>query len=197
MGRVETEGKTVAVEEFNDNLISKKTNVVHELTKSLCMTESLMMLCLTDMPLGLKAQQNLIIFTQTNTKIENFQLINCQMLPLYLAMICDELETQQGLQSLSFRKNVIKPYRKIDPRTGMLVVDRSKTDEFCQNLLKLILSAPALMHLDLGGMYIGDEGIETIMCEGVAASKTLAAVHIQDNAISHWTRMKIYYTLTR
>ena len=41
-------------------------------------------------------------------------------------------------------------------------------DEFCQSLLKLVLSAQALMHLDVGGMYIGDEGIEAIMLEGVS-----------------------------
>ena len=141
-GRVETEGKIVAVEEYSDNLLSNKRNVVHELSRSICHTESLMMLVLTDMPMGLKAQQNIIIFTQTNPKIENFQIINCQMLPENLAMICVELETQQGLQSLSFRKNVIR--------------DGDKTYEFCQSLLKLILSAPALMHLDVSGMYIGN-----------------------------------------
>ena len=35
------------------------------------------------------------------------------------------------------------------------------------------------------------------MIEGVSESKTLAAVHIQDNKISHWSRLKIYATLTR
>ena len=70
-------------------------------------------------------------------------------------------------------------------------------DDFCANLQKLVLSAAALMHLDVGGMYIGDAGIEAIMIEGVAHSKSLAAVHIQDNKLSHWTRMRIYATLTR
>ena len=36
-----------------------------------------------------------------------------------------------------------------------------------------------------------------IMLEGVAVSKSLAAVHIQDNKLSHWCRMRIYATLTR
>ena len=51
-------------------------------------------------------------------------------------------------------------------------------DEFCESLQKLIVSAPALMHLDVGGMFIGDSGIEMIMLEGVAVSKSLAAIHI-------------------
>ena len=49
------ESKVVAVDEYNENLISNKPSVVHELTKSICHTESLLMLVLTDMPLGLKA----------------------------------------------------------------------------------------------------------------------------------------------
>ena len=88
-----------------------------------------------------------------------------------LAMICVELEAQQGLQSLSFRNNVVS--------NGFYSGSKSyDIDEFCQSLTKLVLNAPALMHLDVGGMYIGDEGIETIMLEGVALSKSLAAVHI-------------------
>ena len=78
-----------------------------------------------------------------------------------LAMICNELETQQGLQSLSFRNNVVS--------NGFFSGSKSNdVDEFCQSLLKLVLSAQALMHLDVGGMYIGDEGIEAIMLEGVS-----------------------------
>ena len=51
------ENKIVAVEEFTEDiLISNKPNVIHELTKSICHTESLLMLVLTDMSLGLKAQ---------------------------------------------------------------------------------------------------------------------------------------------
>ena len=50
------ESKIVAVEEYNENLISNKPSVTHELTKSICQTESLLMLILTDMPLSLKSQ---------------------------------------------------------------------------------------------------------------------------------------------
>ena len=40
-------------------------------------TESLMKLVLTDMPMGERAQQNLVLFAEKSVKIENFQLINC------------------------------------------------------------------------------------------------------------------------
>ena len=50
------ESKVVAVEEFTENfLLSNKPSIIHELTKSICHTESLLMLILTDMPLGMKA----------------------------------------------------------------------------------------------------------------------------------------------
>lgn len=34
------------------------------------------------------------------------------------------------------------------------------------------------------------------MCDGVAISKTLAAVHFQDNQVSNWTRLRIFGRLT-
>ena len=50
------ESKVVAVEEFTENfLLSNKPSIIHELTKSICHTESLLMLILTDMPLGMKS----------------------------------------------------------------------------------------------------------------------------------------------
>ena len=51
---------------------------------------------------------------------------------------------------------------------------------FADALNKLIVAAPALMHLDISQMYMGDTSTKTIM-DGVAESKTLAAVHLSDN----------------
>ena len=66
---------------------------------------------------------------------------------------------------------------------------------FADALSRLVASAPAMLHLDISGMYIGDEGIKRIMVEGVAESKTLAAIHFADNQVNHWTRVQIYYAL--
>ena len=85
------------------------------------------------------------------------------MLPESLSLICEELESQQGLQNLSFRKNVVR--------------NNAKTYEFVDSMVKLLASAPALMHLDISEMFIGDEGISKIMIEGVAESKSMAGVH--------------------
>jgi len=62
-------------------------------------------------------------------------------------------------------------------------------------MTELVATAPALMHLDISGMYMGDKNIEQILIEGVAESKTLAAVHFQDNQVTHWTRIRIYHAL--
>ena len=92
MGAAEDSKAAAALEELNENLTGRPS-VAFDLTKSICHTESLLMLTLTDMPLSQKCQQNLLVFTQTNPKIENFQLINCQMTAGNLALICEELET--------------------------------------------------------------------------------------------------------
>ena len=46
-------------------------------------------------------------------------------------------------------------------------------------------------------MYIGDVGIKMIMCDGVANSKTLAGVHFEDNRVSHWLKIQIYFALVK
>ena len=46
-------------------------------------------------------------------------------------------------------------------------------------------------------MYIGDVGIKIIMCDGVANSKTLAGVHFEDNRVSHWLKIQIYFALVK
>lgn len=76
------------------------------------------------------------------------------MLPEYLGQICEELETQQGLINLNFRKNVIR--------------NAETSESFVAAMTSLVKAAPALMHLDISGMFLGDEGIKTIVCEGVA-----------------------------
>ena len=73
---------------------------------------------------------------------------------------------------------------------------KPKIDEFVDSMIKLLESSPALMHLDISGMFIGDDGVGSIMMDGVALSKTLAGVHLQDNNVSHWTRMRIFARLT-
>ena len=60
----------------------------------------------------------------------------------------------------------------------------------------LIINSSALVRLDISGMFIGDEGITQIMCEGVAVSEILASVCFTDNKTSHWNRLKIFATLT-
>ena len=97
-------------------------------------------------------------------------------------MICDELDTQQNLVNLSLRKNVLRK--------------NPKTKDFVESLTKFLQTAPAIMNLDISGMYIGDEGIVKIMNDGVANSKTLAAVNFAYNEVSHWTRIQIYSLLT-
>lgn len=47
------------------------------MTFNLLATESLLKLVLQDMPLSIKAQQNLVFFVEKNQKLENLQLINC------------------------------------------------------------------------------------------------------------------------
>jgi len=110
-----------------------------------------------------KAQRNLITFVEKNTRLEDLQLINCQMVPEVLSRICLELEQMQGLQNLNLRKNVIR--------------GKVPTKSFSEALARLVASAPALMHLDISGMFLDDGGVRKIMIEGVAESKTLAAVH--------------------
>lgn len=63
-------------------------------------------------------------------------------------------------------------------------------------MTELVSQAPAMMHLDISGMFIGDKNIEQILIEGVVESKTLAAVHFQDNQVTNWTRIRIYHALT-
>ena len=117
-------------------------------------------------------------------------------MPEYLAQICKELETQQGLINLNFRKNVIRN-REITTRIRDGPSEKIKTlPFFVTAMTELIKAAPALMHLDISGMFIGDEGIKSII-EGVAESKILAAIHFQDNKISHWTRLSIFTKLKR
>lgn len=134
------------------------------------------------MELGERAQANIVEFVDKANKLENLQLINCQMLPEYLAKICTVLDNSLSIQSLSFAKNVLR--------------NNPKVDIFAETLTSMIKNTQ-IFHLELNGMFIGDKGIEKIICEGVAASKTMAAVHFQDNRISHWLRLKIYYRLKR
>ena len=46
-------------------------------------------------------------------------------------------------------------------------------------------------------MFLGDAPTRRIMMEGVIESKTLAAVHLSDNQVNHWSRIQIYHTMTR
>lgn len=64
-------------------------------------------------------------------------------------------------------------------------------------MAKFVAQAQALIHLDISGMYMGDEATKRIMIEGVAESKTMAAIHLEENLITHWTRIQIYHTLTK
>ena len=52
---------------------------------------------------------------------------------------------------------------------------------FAESLAKLVAAAPALIHLDFSAMFLGDKPTTTIMVDGAAESKTLAAVHLEDN----------------
>ena len=64
-------------------------------------------------------------------------------------------------------------------------------------MAKLVVASPALMHLDISGMFMGGTAIKKIMIEGVAESKTLAAVHFADNQVSLFSRMVIFHILNR
>ena len=104
------------------------------------------------------------------------------MKPEFLILMCEELESMIDLQSLSFRKNVLWK----NPEVG----------DFASALTKLVASAPALIHLDFSAMFLGDQETKKVMIDGVYESKTLAAVHLSDNQISHWTRLQIYAKMT-
>ena len=76
-----------------------------------------------------------------------------------------------------------------------MVREGLKLYQFCESLTKLLVNSTQLFHLDISGMFIGDQGIRQILLEGVAPSKTLAAIHFRDNKVSHWLRLQIYYAL--
>ena len=121
------------------------------------------------------------------------------MLPEYLKEICIELESMIELQSLSFRKNVLREnpnsneWNEVNPNRR----NKSESMLFAEALANLVKTAQALVHLDISGMFLGDEKTRTILCDGVAESKTMAAVHFADNQLTHWTRIQIYHQMTR
>lgn len=57
-------------------------------------TDKLQRLVLQDLELSDKAQQNIIDFIEKANKLENLQLVNCQLFPEYMIRICTELESQ-------------------------------------------------------------------------------------------------------
>ena len=56
----------------------------------------------------------------------------------------------------------------------------------------MIQNSKVLTHLDLSGMYLGDQFVKKIVMEGVAPSLSIAAFHFDGNRVSEEVRKKIY-----
>lgn len=56
----------------------------------------------------------------------------------------------------------------------------------------MIQNSKVLTHLDLSGMYLGDQFVKKIVIEGVAPSLSIAAFHFDGNRVSEEARKKIY-----
>ena len=59
-------------------------------------------------------------------------------------------------------------------------------------MVTFLQTAPAIMSLDISGMFIGETGVTKIILEGVKKSKTLASLNFANNEVSHWGRIQIY-----
>jgi len=153
--------------------------LVQTLLSSLTKCEVLVKLVLKDIPLSKDSNgSKLAKCIQNLYKLENLQLINCNLSARSLLLIAKELEYNIILQNLSLARNVLRKH--------------ASNREVVNSLIAMISNNKSLTHLDLSDMFLGDTFITQIVTESVAGSKSLAAFHFSGNNVSEKAKNEIF-----